>query len=504
MPFTPSPFQQAIFDWVQSGTGSAIVRAVAGSGKTTTCIECLNLIPERFGVQMFAFNTTIAKELAERVSKLPGNHSNVRASTFHSVGFGAVRKKLGNSVKIEVDANKCRKLMRAYFNEMAQELYGTFASKLVGYAKGEGIGALVPDTQEAWRDLVRHHDLTLDSEDASESTGIEIARQLLLHSNNAAQEGLIDYDDQLYLVILWRLRLWQNDWIFVDEAQDTNPVRRAIAKLALRPGGRLVAVGDPNQAIYGFTGASADAMELIRKEFNCIELPLTVSYRCAQSVVRLAQSIVPDIQAFEGAPEGLVEHLPLQSTGATLQRNALDLLTAHDAVLCRNTAPLIQLAYQLIAKKRGCVILGREIGAGLTDLVKKMRAKGVDSLIEKLGAWQDREVAKFVAAGQEGKAEAVSDRVACILTVIDHLEERDRTVPALIASIESLFSDTNGVLTLCTAHKAKGKEWETVAVLRPDLMPSKWARQAWQAQQERNLMYVAWTRARRNLIFIEW
>jgi len=82
------------------------------------------------------------------------------------------------------------------------------------------------------------------------------ARSLIQASNESAKLGMLDFDDQLYLPLLWKLRLFQNDFVFIDEAQDTNPVRRALAKLALRPGGRLIAVGDPRQAIYGFTGAS--------------------------------------------------------------------------------------------------------------------------------------------------------------------------------------------------------------------------------------------------------
>jgi superfamily I DNA/RNA helicase len=111
-------------------------------------------------------------------------------------------------------------------------------------------------------------------------------------------------------------------------------------------------------------------------------------------------------------------------------------------------------------------------------------------------------VAKFTAKGEEGKAEAVCDRVACIMTVIERLNENERTIPALIARLENLFSDTNGVLTLSTMHKAKGREFDAVAIYRPDLCPSKWARQEHQVVQETNLLYVAVTRPRLWLGFI--
>ena len=742
-PFTPSAYQARIFEWLAKGKGSAIVRAVAGSGKTTTCINGLRYIP---GIDL----------------------ANARASTFHSAGFSTLRRKLGNS--INVDSRKMWHVLntRVDSKELSPEeldLYGAFVVKLVSYAKGEGIGALEPDAPEAWERLIDHYDLSLDSEDASEERAIALARQALTWSNEIAEsERLIDFDDQLYLPLLWRLKFWQNDFVIVDESQDTNPVRRAIIKLALRPGGRLMAVGDecqpvgtlvekaeksgrfnvhrrhlvpietlevgdyvtafnfkdsrayarkilgkttrtiaetlisvtamgktsrytqnhiclarhrkhwyctylmkrgntfrvgmsalwnkqvgagpllrlraedadalwildvfptrreaiiaeqavtiryglpqlmfteksgalitqaaldqlwanidntekakgalaafgrlleypyftkqdnlhaslkrPHrvracnllrssevmlrdgtwaeseigqevfsgevvsldvekehnyfadgilthncQSVYGFTGASTDAMKLIKQEFSCIDLPLTVSYRCSKAVIERAQTLVPYIEAAPGAKQGSVSELPLVDT--------LAMLSDKDAILCRNTAPLLELAFQIIAQGRGCFVAGRDIGRGLIGLIEKQKAKGIERLLEKLAAYQEREVAKFTAKGEEHKAESLSDRIDCIRIVIKHLPETSRTIPALVAKIESMFSDNGNNLTLSTMHKSKGREWNNVAIYRPELCPSRWARQEWQQEQERNLLYVAWTRAKVNLIEIE-
>lgn len=473
----PSPYQMAVFDWVATGKGSAILRAVAGSGKTTTIVAALSFIP---GLRA----------------------SDIRASTFHSVGFGAVMKKLNlRANQIETDGGKVRKLARQHLGEFDYERYADFVVKLVGLAKGEGIGPLVADDLNAWMGLVSHHDLTLDHDEANEEDAINFARMLLRASNDQADprvsrspKPVIDFDDMLYLPLLWRCRLWQNDWVFIDESQDTNPVRRAIAKLALRPGGRLVAVGDPRQAIYGFTGASCDAMDLIEKEFNCHLLPLTVSYRCPKSVAETVKSIVPYFEVPETAIQGEVSELTLTDALKTLDR--------HDAIVCRQTRPLIETAFKLIAQGIGCTVLGREIGTSLVNLIKNQKAKGIDHLLAKLAAFRDREVAKFMARGEEGKAEAVNDRVDCISTVIDNLPEPERSVPGLIRKIEGLFSDSNGVLTLATVHKVKGKEYRRVAILSPELMPSKWARQDWQYEQEMNLIYVARTRAMESLYIL--
>ena len=496
MTFAPSTYQQNFFDFVANGRGSCILVAVAGAGKTTSVVKALSFIP-RGSAQLLAFNTTIAKELQERILEEKLDPQRFSAKTFHSLGNGAVFKFLKNKrvYAKKPDSGKVRSIMRGMFGEDVIEVYGDFATRLVGLAKGEGIGPLVPDTMDAWYSIVSHHDLTLDSDGADETTGIEIARKLLAASNESAKLGEMDFDDMLYLPLLWKLKLWQNEWVFIDEAQDTNPVRRALAKLALKPGGRLVAVGDPNPAIYGFTGASHDSLDLIRREFIAIELPLTVSYRCAKAIVRQAQEVVSHIEAFEGAEEGVVETLPIAK--------ALESLVPGDAILCRNVAPLVTLAYRLIGEGRGVKMVGRDIGAGLVSLIKKAKAKSIDSLETKLTEWRERETAKHLAKGEEQKAEAINDRVESIFAVIANLSLNDRTIPALIKSIEGMFDDNaNGVLVLSSIHKAKGREWNTVAVLRQDLSPSKWARQDWQFQQEMNLIYVRDTRAKSRLVFM--
>ena len=85
--FLPSAKQQAVFDFVSRGRGSAIVEAVAGSGKTKTIERCLPLIDERKSVQLFAFNYTIAEELKKRIEDLKREFGRefrgVRAGTFH-------------------------------------------------------------------------------------------------------------------------------------------------------------------------------------------------------------------------------------------------------------------------------------------------------------------------------------------------------------------------------------------------------------------------------------
>ena len=127
-------------------------------------------------------------------------------------------------------------------------------------------------------------------------------------------------------------------------------------------------------------------------------------------------------------------------------------------------------------------------------------------LEQALDKYQERETEKLMAKGKENQAEIIADRCECIRHLIRHLPESNRTIAGLEAMIRDLFAErTNGeILTLSSVHKSKGLEWGRVFLLnRAELMPSKWARQAWQQVQERNLIYVAVTRAQRSLVDIE-
>jgi len=81
----------------------------------------------------------------------------------------------------------------------------------------------------------------------------------------------------------------------------------------------------------------------------------------------------------------------------------------------------------------------------------------------------------------------------------------DELVSDLVTHIEKMFGDRDNddrqILRLCTVHRAKGREWKRVFLLGRNLyMPSKWAEKEWELGQEDNLVYVAWTRVKEELI----
>jgi DNA helicase II / ATP-dependent DNA helicase PcrA len=122
--------------------------------------------------------------------------------------------------------------------------------------------------------------------------------------------------------------------------------------------GRCISVGDKNPAIYGWSGASSDAMERVARDWNAVIMPLSINYRCSKAVVRCAHVMVPEIEAWDQAPEGSVE---------TLDEFKLTDFLPTDAILCRVNAPNIRLNYRLIAAGIPCRMKKRDIDVDKTQ-----------------------------------------------------------------------------------------------------------------------------------------
>ena len=475
---TWSEYQTSIFAFVETGTGNAIVEAVAGSGKSTTIIEAMKLV--RGSSIFLAFNKSIADELKAK---------GVNARTFHSLVFGPVMR-AKNAQNPSMD--KLRRLCRENMSQTDFKLYAAFAQKLVGLARQQGVGFLTPDTLETYIAIAAHHDIEPESDDADLQTAFEFAQELLRWSNASP---LVDFDDMLYWAVRDNISLPKFDFVFVDEAQDTNMIQREILRKIMRPDSRMIAVGDPAQAIYGFRGADAESLQSIAREFRAITLPLSISYRCPTSVVKYAQQWVSHIQARPGAPEGIVQHHETKWDTTIFQ--------PHDLVICRKSAPLLQVAFKCIRNNIPVQVLGKEIGDGLKTLIRKMNARNLDQLTEKLQAYMMREVEKARKEDDEAKMEAITDKVGCILFLIEGLKEDRRDIPSLEAGIDYLFKDKEKCVKLCTIHKSKGLEAERVFWLNRNECPARWARREWQQVEEVNLCYVAATRAKAELHCIE-
>ncbi|HVN78557.1 MAG TPA: ATP-dependent helicase [Terriglobia bacterium] len=489
----PSPYQQAIYDFIKNEKGSCVVEAVAGSGKTTTIVEAAKLLPENLFVAFVAFNKAIAKELSTRLPPL------VKSCTLNSLGFTAWLKSAGRHV--QVDAHKISEICDDVIESNEKGSYAQAVKKLVGLAKAHGLVpkewakgriVLTHDTEQNWYELADKYAVEPDGGGTMEKL-VEYSRIVLRQSIKLANQ-VIDFDDQIYMPVICQCNFFRYDVLFVDELQDVSMIQRAMLRLSIKKTGRLIGVGDKKQSLYGFRGAGIDSIDRVVEEFNAKVLPLSISYRCPQSVVKEARRYVEHIEPHESAPVGKVETLMTYHPG--IFRNS-------DGIVCRNSAPLVDLAYRLIRFGRGCRILGREIGQGLIRLIEKLDAFTIDELESNLQVYAAREIGKCIAKGQEDKAAGIADKVETIRVIIEDLPEKKRTIEYLCESIGSLFTDKDeGLLTLSTVHKAKGLEYDRVFILEPQLMPSPWARQAWQKDQEQNIAYVAVTRSKSELYYI--
>jgi superfamily I DNA/RNA helicase len=458
-----SPYQEAIFAAFDAGR-SLRVDAVAGSGKTTTLVELAKRC-EKGKLNIFlAFNNSIADELGQ---KLPYW---VQSSTFHSYCWSAVKQGFPN-IKL------AKKKTDDLFSDMVEdrEFYKNVQSvkKLVGLMKGS---TMTPE------ELIDYHDI--DTEDPEQL--VAWAWKVFNASNRNTASA--DFDDMLFFATRPEVSFVQADAIFVDEAQDLNEIQRELLKKMLKRDGRLIIVGDPHQSIYGFRGADVDSMDELAEAFELETLPLSVSYRCSTSVVNAARRFVPHILARDDAPAGTVANVSLDFTK----------FPDGCGVLCRNTAPVIQLALKLLKHGRPTKVLGRDIGAGLKRTVKSFKAADMQELRSRMLRWRDREVAKFEKKHQRGKAATVEDKYAALTYIIEDCV----SVSAVETKIDFLFRETPASITCSTVHKAKGLEYDTVFILNRELMPSKYAEQEWQLRQEKNIQYVAITRAKENLYYI--
>lgn len=503
--FQPSPQQLAIFERIREGLRNLMIRARAGCGKTTTITHGTEYVPSSERIALLAYNKSIAAELSTRMAGNPC----VEANTFHSFGFRALKRAV-KGIK-QVNGRKLDQLM---VGANVPEMLQPFVKQLVSLGKQRAVGVLTtPADEGAWYDIVEHFALQESIQNPGYDVtdliieGISFAKTVFAVNLAEIQSGNIDFDDMIYGPLALDVPMFQFDRIFVDEAQDTNPARRALARKMLKPAGLSVWVGDEHQAIYGFTGADNDAMDVVAREFNTLDLPLSVTYRCPKAVVKVANQWVPDISADASAPEGRVDVI----TDGDFAKLGRTLLTQDDAVLCRLTKPLVVIAYDFIRRGIPCHIEGRDLAGGLVVLTNKVARNNflpIDTFLDKLDEYEQKETQRLIAKGQETQAEAVADKCATLRVFADQIQFGG-TTSDMIAKIRALFEDTPDgerarTLTLSTVHKAKGREWNRVYLIgRNKYMPSKWARQAWQQDQEVNLMYVAVTRAKRELVEVD-
>ena len=506
-----------------------VIEARAGTGKTTTLIEGLkklrgvasdhpaskNPSPEQKAiydalllskgaesVNFVAFNSSIANELKERVP------AGCEAMTSHSLGFRAVREFFG---QVKLENGRCQDLIAEI---MKEDIWSLRKSRMVFMRAVDTLVELCKmnwidgDTTEELDKLVDHYQV--DLERYTEEV-YEMVPKVIKLSADVARDRHIQFIDMIWLPVYLNLPLTKYDLLLVDEAQDLN---RCQQELVRRSGNRLILCGDPKQAIYGFAGADSESMprmieSLSETESGCSVLPLKFTRRCGKLIVGEANKIVPDFYAFESNDIGSISHMKLSSTS---EDGYYGYVESGDMVLCRVNAPLVSECFRFIKAGVKARIQGRDIGAGLIKIVKDTAKRSpfddmnVTQLIQALDAWRRDEEQKELNKRHpsEARLQGIYDRHSCLMTFCDNtLGTKSHT--SVIEMIDRLFSDDSvEAVRFSSVHRAKGLEADRVFILLPDGagMPHPLAKTDWEREQEYNLLYVAITRARNELIFV--
>jgi hypothetical protein len=440
MSMKPTDEQQAIID--AYGTGQhLVIEAGAGTGKTTTLRMLGGAKPGRKGVYV-AFGREIAQEAKRTFPR------DVQCATAHSFAFGAVGRQFAHrlngprmpawevarvlGINEPIRATKDVLLAPQQVARLAMETAYNFCKsadreplarhvpRKPGFDGPDCLAALrdvlPPLAARAWTDLT-------------------------------SREGRLRFSHDVYLK-MWQLsgpRL-PADYVLLDEAQDADPV---IAAVVLgQSHAQLIAVGDRCQSIYRWRGA-IDAMSKFPAD---VRLPLAQSFRFGHAIAGEANKWLQVLDS----PLRLRGHDPVRSVVATIGSPGV--------ILCRTNATAMTEAMDAMETGRKVAIIGgggKDI-LGLAEAAVTLKA-GTGCVHPELFAFQTWGEVQDYAENDPGG----SDLAVFVKLIDDHGPEE------IIAAARQLSDERYANLIISTAHKAKGREWDTVQVAGDFREPKK-------------------------------
>jgi len=478
--------QSNIKDSLTKTNNNLIVVARAGTGKSST----IETIAPR-GSVILCFNKAPADEMAARLG------SGRTASTFHSYGIKLMPK--GSWM------DKGNFQLKQYIQDICfrGQKPGTAAQwKLqediltsVSWLKTM---AIKPDAD------ILEVKKTLEDDRISLETSVdevcEPALELLKRSAEKVK-GKFGYgyaytfDDMQWLPFIHNWGAQGCEYLFIDEAQDLNPIRMA---LSLQWGQRLIAVGDDRQAIYAFNGSMSNSLSLFQEKTSATALPLTVCWRCPHSHLDMARNLVPDIQDRPDCPDGTInsadgfsyEELPEQGT----------------LIMCRTNAPLIR--HYLKMRKQLSQQVVFFASEGIANAMKSFATYKYDSPLNT--QWYDLVNAKFEKAINNSKTAmskaVLQDYQVCLIEIAG--DSTLKTVRDLHNFLDSEFKKPEAkdiapnAIKLSSIHSSKGLEHHNTIVYGTSNLPHPMAKLDWEKAQETNLEYVALTRSKDSMTLI--
>ena len=537
--------QENIFSFVRNGSGSGIIDAVAGAGKTTTIIESARYLNNHKETLFCAFNKSIASEIGKKFRDKEMNLVNVK--TIHSLGFGILRSNLGSEIKL--NDNKYNTLLQSedfgrqskqgiediirinnldpnhivdrYQQYAINNLTRLIRKRLLDINK-KFRATYTKNSFDAFEEMVLHFSLFNDVEVRKTNFQKELQyyydlHKLLLDEGNAFSKKtlIIDFVDMLYLPIKWQLEPDKvYDFVFVDECQDLSKSQLGIVLKHTSKKGRMLSVGDPRQSIYGFTGADIESFDRVKQVSNAQELQLTKCFRCPKKVIEIAKTIRTDIKGAK-QNDGQVESIEADQI--------LTLAKKGDLIISRTRAPLTSLIFEFIDKNIQVRIHEEEVKEIVNELKIIFKKNELNALLDSYSEGFDQFKAPVLKRGEwiiQKNAERIVDKsereiyinteIAFLNRKLDFIQkkynqwkEKCNTIYDILQLVKQFITKKGDAIKLSTIHRAKGLEEERVFILDYDVLPIlRPSHKDWESTQEVNLKYVAVTRAKSSLFLV--
>ena len=503
---------------VETLRGPVCILAGAGSGKTTTITRRIanQVASDVFAAQELlavTFTDKAATEMRERLAAL--GVRGVSARTFHSAALAQLREHSGEVGKIfPSKALALRQIGNTLPPPYKFRPAGDLATE-VEWAKNRRL------TPEAYLEGLGEHEPPIPPE--------LMLRVFRRYEDQKAERGLVDFEDLLELTI----RLFDEDpaalaavraryrAFTVDEYQDVNLLQQTLLERWLGSGDELCAVGDDYQSIYAFTGATPEYLLGLPARFpHAAVIRLEANYRSSPEVLGLANRIVPslggatkvlratlgpgpapDVMSFgtrEAEIAFVVERVrKLRAEGVPLEEMA---------VLCRTNARLADFEEPFHDARipfQGAALLGREAARQLLRQLRRVDTSAVGVTVRAYAVdagWKERLPEKL------GEREVVRQSdLSRLIRLTEEFDDGLRTTADFVAELEARFGSTGADrcgVHLLTLHGAKGLEFEAVFVPRVEEkeLPIRQARRPAEIAEERRLLYVGLTRAKRHLV----
>ena len=234
MDFKPSIYQRIVFNKFKNSDKNLIISAVAGSGKTTTIVSCIDFIPKGKDSIFFAFNNHIVKELQSKIKRY-----DVKVSTLHSFCWKTLQNHFKKQ-KLSLNKNKAYKYTERKIrkNAIPKKKQGTYYFSILSLVDLVRQNLIVGDRFMITK-LADYHDIWWDD------LALDMLDEILEEMDRDKLE--MDYTDMIYRCIKENVRFEMFDYIFVDESQDLSKMQQEIIKRVKKTKGRMIAVGDKHQ-----------------------------------------------------------------------------------------------------------------------------------------------------------------------------------------------------------------------------------------------------------------